>query len=84
MERFSTGSDHAPKPGCSPTKIPVVCDEGPLEGELIDNDDAQIISNRQASVHSHRRMESQEKFVKIRGKDAVSNERDYMLKTDRA
>jgi serine/threonine protein kinase len=84
MERFAWGPDHAPKPGCSPTKIPVVCDEGPLEGELIDNDDAQIISNRQASVQSHRRIESQEKFAKIRGKDAVSNERDYMLRTERA
>jgi hypothetical protein len=76
--------DVAPKPGCSPTKAPNIKDVATFECDLADNDDAQIISNRQASVQSHRRMESQEKFTKFsRAKDTVSNERDYMLKTDR-
>ena len=84
MAKYMGSSDAAPKPGCSPVKAPNAKDIATFEWDLIENDDAQIMSGRQASVQSHRRLESQEKFIKFnRPKDTVSNERDYMLNTDR-
>lgn len=84
MEKYIKDPNLAPKPNCSPTKVPIVKDIATFECDLIDNDDAQIISTRQASVQSHRRMESQDRLIKFnRGQNAVSNERDYALKTDR-
>lgn len=75
----------APKPGCSPCKVPLAKDIATFECDLVgENDDAQILSTRQNSVQSHRRMESQDKFLKFsRNKQVVSNERELGGLTER-
>jgi hypothetical protein len=84
MAQYMGSSEFAPKPGFSPSKAPNAKDIATFECDLAENDDAQIISTRQTSVQSHRRLESQDKIIKFnRPKDTVSNERGYMLKTDR-
>ena len=84
IEKYISNPDIAPKPGVSPGKVQLSKDIATFEWDLYDNDEAQIISNRQASVQSHRRMESQEKFFKFnRAKDTVSNDRQHLIKTER-
>lgn len=84
IEKYTNNSEAAPKPGVSPGKVQLSKDIATFEWDLYDNDEAQIISNRQASVQSHRRMESQEKFLKFnRAKDTVSNDRHQFVKTER-
>lgn len=83
MAKFITPSEIAPKPECPTSQAPNAKDIATFECDLIENDDAQIMS-RQTSVQSHRRMESQDRLIKFnRPKETLSNERDYMLKTDR-
>jgi len=84
IDQYVRNPGEPPKPGVSPGKVPELKDTAALECDLIDNDDAQIISNRQASVQTHRRMESQDKYTKVnRAKDTVSNDREGILMTDR-
>lgn len=84
ISQFVCNEDTAPKPGNSPCKAPNAKDIATFEWDLADNEDAQIMSNRRASLQSHRRMESQDRFIKTsRPKEAMSNERDYVLKTER-
>ena len=84
IEKFTSNPDIAPKPGVSPGKVQLSKDIATFEWDLYDNDEAQIISNRQGSVQSHRRMESQDKFLKFnRAKDTMSNDRQHLIKTER-
>ena len=84
IEKYVKSSEDAPKPGVSPGKVPNAKDIATFEWDLIDNDEAQIMSNRQASLQTSRRMESKEKFAKFsRGKDAISNDRENFKSTDR-
>lgn len=84
MSQFTRNPDEAPKPGVTPAMVPDPKDIATFECDLIDNDDAQILSNRQASVQTHRRIESQEKFSKLRRpKDTISNDRENFISTDK-
>lgn len=75
--RYEKMPDEPPKPGVSPGKAPIAKDVATFECDLVDNDEAQIMSNRLASVETHRRIESQDKFIhKVRGKETISNDRD--------
>jgi serine/threonine protein kinase len=84
IAKYTRNPEDPPKPGVSPGKAPIGKDVATFECDLAENDDAQIMSNRGASVQTHRRIESQDKFGKMfRNKEAVSNDRDNFVSTDR-